>query len=228
MDKDLEKWLEPEVPPAKKESVPTVSSETPSSALKTEPQETNEIGKIKWIAGTAAVSVLAILAGFYMIGEPKAEEKISNAVSKSITSSMQFANSDTLDFSTVLEKQPTGTKFTHIWGKENMKLADNGELKVFYPAGSQSPSSDPRGGGGFIYLFGDGYESAKLSYKVKFEKGFDFAKGGKLPGFCSGVCPRGGSEVGNGFSTRFMWRTNGDLELYAYVPDKTEHYGKSL
>ena len=34
--------------------------------------------------------------------------------------------------------------------------------------------------------------------------------------------------MGNGFSTRFMWRANGDMEVYAYTPGKTETFGKSL
>ncbi|RXK37991.1 hypothetical protein M231_04777 [Tremella mesenterica] len=65
-----------------------------------------------------------------------------------------------------------------------------------------------------------------LSYSVFFEDGFDFNKGGKMPGFfggtsldsaktCSGGRQDGRSEC---FSARLMFRTNGMGEFYNYFP----------
>jgi hypothetical protein len=62
-----------------------------------------------------------------------------------------------------------------------------------------------------------------LSYELAFDEGFDWVKGGKLPGLRGGPNPDGcsGGNEPNGtdcFSTRLMWRTNGAGEVYAYIP----------
>lgn len=53
-----------------------------------------------------------------------------------------------------------------------------------------------------------------LSYELAFDAGFDWVKGGKLPGLRGGPNPDGcsGGNEPNGtdcFSTRLMWRQNG-------------------
>ena len=53
-------------------------------------------------------------------------------------------------------------------------------------------------------------QEVTLTYYVKFERRFDWAIGGKLPGLAGGVAPGGGQKIGNhkmqnGFSARFMW-----------------------
>jgi hypothetical protein len=61
-----------------------------------------------------------------------------------------------------------------------------------------------------------------LTYNVYFEPGFDFAKGGKLPGLASKMYDSGCTEDGNkkrrgtNWSVRLMWRANGRVELYSY------------
>jgi len=61
-----------------------------------------------------------------------------------------------------------------------------------------------------------------LTYNVYFEPGFDFAKGGKLPGLASAAFDSGCTEDGNvkraptNWSERVMWRENGRLEIYSY------------
>ena len=61
-----------------------------------------------------------------------------------------------------------------------------------------------------------------LSYDVYFEPGFDFAKGGKLPGLAAAAFDSGCTEDGNtkrqgsNWSERVMWRANGRLQLYSY------------
>ena len=52
-------------------------------------------------------------------------------------------------------------------------------MRVFYPAGGDGP---PGGGAQWIAEFDEGMEEAYLEYKVKFRSGFDFVRGGKLPG----------------------------------------------
>jgi hypothetical protein len=61
-----------------------------------------------------------------------------------------------------------------------------------------------------------------LTYDMYFEPGFDFAKGGKLPGLAAAAFDSGCTEDGNdkrqpaNWSERLMWRANGRLQLYSY------------
>ncbi|WP_224104972.1 polysaccharide lyase [Vreelandella aquamarina] len=120
---------------------------------------------------------------------------------------------------------------TRHWGTEEnverLASRDTGlkeaGLRIHYPAGSSSPGDEPLGGAGF---YSDphsleGAERACLSYKVRFPSGFDFVKGGKLPGLYGGEAPSGGDSVDgeHGFSMRLMWREEGQGELYPYVVD---------
>lgn len=108
-------------------------------------------------------------------------------------------------------------------------------LRVAYPADSSSQLSASRGdtehGGAQAYLaWQDGpADDAYLRYEVRFPTGFDFVKGGKLPGLYSGRMNNGGKipDGTNGFSTRYMWRARGVGEVYAYLPTSTGH-GTSL
>jgi|GEM_PF-1429103 len=66
-------------------------------------------------------------------------------------------------------------------------------------------------------------QSAHLRYYMQFEPGFSFSKGGKMPGLIGGGKSwqrSGGSQPDgtNGWTLRFMWRENGELFVYAYVP----------
>lgn len=67
-----------------------------------------------------------------------------------------------------------------------------------------------------------------LQYYVRFSNNWDPVKGGKLPGFLSGLvgdnssCAHGLNpdpvDGYNGFSTRYMWREQGRGEIYLYAP----------
>ena len=61
-----------------------------------------------------------------------------------------------------------------------------------------------------------------LEYKVRFDKDFEWKLGGKLPGLAGGDRPTGGDDTsgGNGFSTRYMWRKDGRMVVYAYYEGK--------
>jgi hypothetical protein len=64
---------------------------------------------------------------------------------------------------------------------------------------------------------------------VRFPTGFDFVKGGKLPGLYGGKVTSGRKipNGSDGLSTRYMWRTKGAGEVYAYLPTSQDH-GTSL
>ncbi|GAA6009233.1 hypothetical protein JCM11491_004239 [Sporobolomyces phaffii] len=97
--------------------------------------------------------------------------------------------------------------------------SDDLVLSVSYPAGT-------RDGSQFFMTpmrSGSNVQSAALQYDVAFDAGFDFVKGGKLPGLygsqrgAESVCS-GGNHQSSCFSARLMWRTKGAGEVYAYIP----------
>jgi hypothetical protein len=72
-------------------------------------------------------------------------------------------------------------------------------------------------------------DRAWLRYFLRFPAGFEFVKGGKLPGLYGGSVTSGRHipDGSNGLSTRYMWRAKGAGEVYAYLPT-SEHHGTSL
>ncbi|KAH7888587.1 polysaccharide lyase family 14 protein [Phlebopus sp. FC_14] len=96
-------------------------------------------------------------------------------------------------------------------------------LQITYPAGSYSGDS---GGAQWYTLWntsdGSTFSSMLLSYELAFDSSFQWVRGGKLPGLrggpnvygCSGGNQPNGTDC---FSTRFMWRTDGEGEVYAYM-----------
>lgn len=100
-------------------------------------------------------------------------------------------------------------------------------MQVLYPDGKYDPD---RTGAQWKLLFGHSYNDLYSSYRIKFDKNFDFVKGGKLPGLAGGTAPSGGAEVTghNGWSGRVMWRRDGMMVQYLYYPDKSGTYGEDF
>jgi hypothetical protein len=127
------------------------------------------------------------------------------------------------------------------WGDKNMQIMSNSGskynsvLRIHYPAQSASPTvsrkeGTPQGGAQFYATFGmPSKTTTRLSYDLRFSNNFDFVKGGKLPGLYGGKGNNGGNipNGADGFSTRFMWRRQGQGEVYAYLPSSQDH-GTSL
>ncbi|TVR69462.1 MAG: T9SS C-terminal target domain-containing protein [Marinilabiliales bacterium] len=100
-------------------------------------------------------------------------------------------------------------------------------LRVSYPEGGVGPGET---GGQFPMVLANMegltegyYQELYLRYYLKFEEGFDFRLGGKLPGLMGGGnswSRSGGDQPDgtNGWTLRFMWRRNGDIVVYAYLP----------
>ncbi|MEK8174656.1 polysaccharide lyase [Streptomyces sp. M19] len=108
-------------------------------------------------------------------------------------------------------------------------------LRVRYPARSASPTVARRWdrpvGGAQLYLAlrSGPTDALHLRYYLRFANDFDFVKGGKLPGLYGGRVT-GGRHIPNGengLSTRYMWRSGGRGEVYAYLPTSIAH-GTSL
>lgn len=118
----------------------------------------------------------------------------------------------------------------HVAGKLPFKTY----VEVVYPANSASQRAADSGGGGAggaqsYWLMGEPMDSAYLRYWVRFPDGFDWVKGGKMPGLFGGTTTSGRNipDGTDGFSTRYMWRADGAGEVYAYLPTSEEH-GTSL
>jgi hypothetical protein len=100
-------------------------------------------------------------------------------------------------------------------------------LRVNFAIGQIGPE---QGGAGWRMPFGK-HEAAELSYTLRFSKGFDFVKGGKLPGLCGGPDNVSGGRRAtgtNGFSARLMWRRDGRGEAYVYHKNQPGDYGDSF
>lgn len=100
-------------------------------------------------------------------------------------------------------------------------------LRIAYPKGAVGPRE---GGGQFVVSLPPSRE-LWLSYLVKFEPGFNFRLGGKLPGLTSGGGTFTGGvhpSKGEGWSARFMWREEGRAVVYLYYVDKPGKWGEDL
>ncbi|KAK0501344.1 hypothetical protein EDD18DRAFT_1306945 [Armillaria luteobubalina] len=102
--------------------------------------------------------------------------------------------------------------------------------EAFYPRGSINPSASIVGGFGFYVAGPAGFlngtvNEAIVSYRVMFESGWEWARGGKLPGIFGGEgdasyrCSGGRqNDRCQCFNARLMWRPNGAGEIYTYFP----------
>lgn len=104
------------------------------------------------------------------------------------------------------------------YGGQNVILWASGlGIEVIYPAGSYSPEGPIVGGFG-IWTRHRITNTARFKFSVFFPAGFNFWRGGKLPGLYGGKTScAGGDPAVDCFSARVMWRDNGEGELYLYA-----------
>jgi hypothetical protein len=184
-------------------------------------------GALRLGAGVVAVAVLAV-AALALTGHGPARVGRAAPVDPAQLSLGEF-------FGGGLTAQSRGS-----FGLERMQIqpepdADLGPvLRVTFPAGSASQtaarSHDAPEGGAQVFLWLDApVEELRLRYSVRFPQGFDFVRGGKLPGLFGGTVTDGREipDGTDGFSTRYMWRARGAGEVYTYLPSSEEH-GTSL
>jgi hypothetical protein len=100
-------------------------------------------------------------------------------------------------------------------------------LKVLYPAGGVDSK---RSGACWLSKLPGQFEKMNIGYRVKFQKGFSFVKGGKLPGLSGGTESSGlrRSNGENGFSTRMMWYENGRVTSYVYHTNQAQSHGDQM
>ncbi|HEY5039276.1 MAG TPA: hypothetical protein VIJ93_09420, partial [bacterium] len=134
------------------------------------------------------------------------------------------------------ESSPWTQAWGLLWGPEpadggilisSPDAFDGHSLRVKYSKGTFSS------GGGFQCLTDfskfpiEPQESLYFRYYVRFDPGFDFVKGGKLPGLAGGKGNTGGHKANgtDGWSARVMWRSDGKIVQYVYHPDQVGDYG---
>jgi len=94
-------------------------------------------------------------------------------------------------------------------------------IRIFYAEGGyvgHPDQGDMRTGSQWSHHNYGNYDTLNLEYDVYFSENFDFVVGGKLPGFYGGEGKCSGGETNDCFSTRFMWRSEGRMEIYGYLP----------
>jgi hypothetical protein len=98
--------------------------------------------------------------------------------------------------------------------------------RVAYNAGGVGPD---RSGAGWRWPFTRlPLRSCDLTYVLRFDDGFEFVKGGKLPGLCGGPDTITGGDACDGrrgWSVRLMWRRDGRGQAYVYHAGKRGTYG---
>lgn len=98
-------------------------------------------------------------------------------------------------------------------------------IRVAYPQGKWGSSDS---GAQFMIELPPQREY-RCSYRVRFSEGFDFAKGGKLPGLAGGQANAGLKRPdGDGWTARYMWRKHGALKLYLYHIDQRGNQGDDI
>lgn len=101
-------------------------------------------------------------------------------------------------------------------------------LDVKYPKGTVGPTTN---GSQFLKTLPREGTDFYLDYYVKFQDGFDFKLGGKLPGLTSGGSTfTGGThpDNGEGWSARYMWQGNGKIIVYLYYVEMDGEWGESV
>jgi len=163
------------------------------------------------------ISICIIIAVF--IHNKKSHNDSNNSINS--------INLNLEDLTNNWEQSTSWNIIKYIYGKDQVKFINTkgyeNSIKVEYPIGSYSPSAgEINGFGGF-----DFYSQPRVlpdtticfKFNVNFAANFNWAKGGKLPGFWIGdMGASGGNHDINGYSFRIAWKANGIGEVYLYIP----------
>jgi hypothetical protein len=118
-------------------------------------------------------------------------------------------------------------QLTRLWVKDRESITMEGAVKVFKGVFKAGQIGGPSGHTPRLKV--EPGKEYLLEYSVRFDSGWDFSRGGKLPGLAGATAPTGCVTTnGDGFSARLMWRQQGRLIGYMYDIDKSEECGTPL
>lgn len=109
-----------------------------------------------------------------------------------------------------------------------MSASGDRKLRITYPAGGVGTGES---GGQAVIDLGNDFSDLSFRQSVRFEEGFDWQRGGKLPGLSSDGSQWSGGNAprdGEGYSARYMWRDGGRAVLYLYHADQGRSYGDEI
>jgi hypothetical protein len=116
-----------------------------------------------------------------------------------------------------------------LQGGDRLKIDTSERLRFELPADMLGSANT----GGIIKAKIAGKTDYTIEYGIRFDSGFPWSKGGKVPGFSGGAGYTGGegdlaSSLGDGFSVRLMWREDGRIIPYVYHAGMTDKYGDTF
>lgn len=165
--------------------------------------------KFKWV-------ILAVLSVIFIVS-------ITSIIVDRTKTKQKYVGTLSLPLGTLTWRWPRNKDWKIISdtiGRHHIQIINGNILKATYPEGSYIPSS-PFSGGFQFYAQPKVFpsQSIRFSYKVMFPSGFNWVKGGKLPGLWIGnMGANGGNHLQDGSSFRIMWRSGGAAEAYLYLP----------
>lgn len=178
------------------------------------------MGKNKfWVVGI----ILAII-GLSCSIEPKIEDEvIESGVETRATSSGVIFSNDVSGMTTGivddkdimvswLARYANGPDEGRVKVVSGTAAKTNKALKVTYPAGKHGSKDS---GLSFQTNLNGNYDELYMAYWIKFDSGFDFNLGGKIPGLGGMPAPFPENEDNN-FDIRLMWREEGKVEFYVH------------
>jgi hypothetical protein len=123
-----------------------------------------------------------------------------------------------------LQARSSGTD----WGLQNARIIETRgapakqAIEVRFASANASPDADGKLGMGFTWAPRSASKPAAacLTYSVFVPDNFQFAKGGRLPGFVTNTLDQDG--IAGAVSSRIAWRESGGLELRAQMADWLE------
>ena len=113
-----------------------------------------------------------------------------------------------------------------VQGGDRLKVDTTDRLRFYLPAGMVGSAN----AGGIIKSKIAGKDEYTLEYEIRFDAGFPWSKGGKVPGLSGGVGYTGGepATAGDGFSVRMMWREDGRIIPYVYHFKQQDQFGDTF
>lgn len=114
-------------------------------------------------------------------------------------------------------------------GGQRIKYDTSGRVRFELPIGQLGSANT----GGVIKAKIAGKNEYTLDYEIRFDAGFPWSKGGKIPGLSGGAGYTGGEGDlaklnGDGFSVRMMWREDGRIIPYVYHAGMNDKYGDTF